>query len=288
MKVLSNPIVLRMAILLLISGFALWMATLLLRRMRRMLTEESYEIDSAPEPEQFPVHTYNAVIQQLKQQKHELLSAHQVERRRAKTSENISAAVLSNLSSGVLFLTPNGLVRNANAAAKSILGFASPVGMGVGEIFREARLTSGSQETLAAAVQASLRAPSLQSQTALQTAAADYVTPAGEQRFLEITISPVNAPSGESLGSACLISDKTEFALIRRQQELRGEMSAEMALALRNSLATISSYAQQLASTRDPALVRQLSIDIVSEAAHLDHTIGGFLAAARAAKAAEA
>ena len=283
MRVLSNPIVARMAVVLFASGFAFWLATLLLRRMRRILTEESFIVDTAPEPEQFPMHTYNAVIQQLKQQKHELLSVQQVERRRAKTSENISAAVLSNLSSGVLFLTTSGLIRTANAAAKSILGFASPVGMSVSEIFREARLNSspGSQETLAAAVQASLR-----ERSASRRAEADYVTPAGEQRVLEITISPVYAPSGETLGAACLITDKTEFALIQRLQELRGEMSAEMALALRNSLATISSYAQQLAVSRDATLVRQLAVDIVSEAADLDHTIGGFLAGAKAAKGA--
>ena len=284
---LSNPIVIRMAVVLFVMGFAFWVATMLLRRMRRVLTEESFAIDSAPELEQFPMHTYNAVIQQLKQQKHELLSEQQMERRRAKTSENISAAVLSNLSSGVLFLTANGLVRTANFAAKSILGFASPVGMSVSEIFREARLSSSSSssldsgETLAAAVQASLR-----ERNASRTAEADYVTPAGEKRVLEITISPVYTPSGETLGAACLITDKTEFASIQRQQELRGEMSAEMALALRNSLATISSYAQQLAVSRDPALVRQLAVDIVSEAADLDHTIGGFLAGAKAAKAA--
>jgi signal transduction histidine kinase len=173
------------------------------------------------------------------------------------------------------------LVRTANAAAKSILGFASPAGMSVSELFREARLPSspGSQETLAAAVQASLRTPH-----APQSVEADYLTPAGEQRLLEITISPVYTPSGEILGAACLITDKTEFALIQRLQEERGEMSAEMALALRNSLATISSYAQQLAVSRDPAQVRQLAVDIVSEAADLDHTIGGFLAGPKAAK----
>jgi len=229
------------------------------------------------------MHTYNAVIQQLKQQKHELLSVQQVERRRAKTSENISAAVLSNLSSGVLFLTTNGLARTANAAAKSILGFASPVGMSVNEIFREARLSSspGPQETLAAALQASLRERSASRRTE-----ADYVTPAGERRILEVTISPVYGPSGETLGAACLITDKTQFALIQRLQELRGEMSGEMALALRSSVATISSYAQQLAVTRDPTTVRQLAVDIVSEADGLDHTIGGFLAGAKAAKSA--
>jgi PAS domain-containing protein len=275
----------RMAIVLFIMGFAFWVSTFLLRRMRRLLTEESFAIDSAPELEQFPMHTYNAVIQQLKQQKHELLSVQQVERRRAKTSENISAAVLSNLSSGVLFLTTNGLVRTANAAAKSILGFASPVGMSVSEIFREARLTSSpsSQETLAAAVQASL-----QERSASRRTEAEYLSPAGEQRILEITISPVYGPSGETLGAACLITDKTEFALIQRLQELRGEMSGEMALALRSSVATISSYAQQLAVSRDPTLVRQLAVDIVSEAVDLDHTIGGFLAGAKTAKAAGA
>ena len=282
MKLLSNPIVFRMTIALLVMGFAFWVATFLLRRMRRMLTAESFSIDSAPELEQFPMHTYNAVIQQLKQQKHELMSEQQVERRRAKTSENISAAVLSNLSSGVLFLTTNGLVRTANAAAKSILGFASPAGMSVGEIFREARLSSSSSaETLAGIVQASLREPG-----APRSVEADYLTPGGGKRVLEITISPVYTPSGETLGAACLITDKTEFASIQRLQELRGEMSGEMALALRSSLATISSYAQQLAVSRDPQLVRQLAVDIVSEAADLDHTIGGFLAGAKAAKTA--
>ena len=285
MRALSNPIVFRMVVVLFVMGFAFWVATLLLRRMRRILTEESFAIDGAPEIEQFPMHTYNAVIQQLKQQKHELLSVQQVERRRARTSENISAAVLSNLSSGVLFLTTNGLIRNANGAAKSILGFASPVGMSVSELFRNSRLSSptGSQETLAAAVQASLR-----TQTSSRRVDADYITPAGEQRVLEITVSPVYAPTGETLGAACLIMDKTEFVSIQKLQELRGEISSEMALALRNSVATISSYAQQLAVSADPTLVRQLAVDIVSEAADLDHTIGGFLAGGKAAKAAGA
>ena len=129
MRLLSNPIMIRMAVVLFVMGFAFWIATMLLRRMRRVLTEDSFAVEAAPELERLPMHAYNAVIQQLKQQKHELLSLQLVERRRAKTSENISAAVLSNLSSGVLFLDANGLVRTANAAAKSILGFASPVGL---------------------------------------------------------------------------------------------------------------------------------------------------------------
>ena len=50
-----------------------------------------------------------------------------------------------------------------------------------------------------------------------------------------------------------------------------------MALALRTSLTTISGYAQQLASNRDPELAQQLAADIANEAAQLDRNLGGFL-----------
>jgi nitrogen fixation/metabolism regulation signal transduction histidine kinase len=290
-RLATNPIVLRMALVFVTAGFAFIVGLLLMKRMRRSISEESsfpHTPSSVSVSESFPLHTYHAVIQQLKQQKHELQSLQLLERRRARTSENISAAVLSNLSSGVLFFTPNGLVRQANASAKQILGFASPAGMSAAEIFREAKLISaseGSFATLAEAVNVSLR-----EKTRFQRLKADYRTPAGEERTLDITVSSVHAPDGEVLGAACLgvaclISDRTEVTEIRRQQELRGEMSGEMALGLRSSLTTIAGYAQQLAASRDPELARQLASDIAAEAAHLDRTIGGFLAGARAASA---
>jgi PAS domain S-box-containing protein len=280
-KLLSNPVLMRMALVLVAAAVAFIMGTLLMRRMRRSLTDEASLTDESSSSDKFPLHTYHAVIQQLKQQKHELLSEQQMERRRAKTSENISAAVLSNLSSGVMFFTPNGLIRQANTAAKQILGFASPIGMSTAEVFRGASLLPGSQTNLAETVQACLRET-----TASCRLEARYVTPTGQERILDITVTPVYAPNGEVLGAACLINDQTEIAEIRRQQELRGDMSAEMALELRNSLATISGYAQQLAASRDPELARQLAADIAAESAHLGRTIGGFLAGAKAAKAA--
>jgi nitrogen fixation/metabolism regulation signal transduction histidine kinase len=292
-KLATNPIVLRMALVFVAASFAFVIGLLVMRRMRRSISDEASFPETPSAPESFPLHTYHAVIQQLKQQKHELQSLQLVERRRAKTSENISAAVLSNLSSGVLFFTPNGLVRQANASARQILGFASPAGMSAAEIFREAELISASEgayDSLAEAVNVSLR-----EKTRFQRLEARYRTPAGEERTLDITVSSVHAPDGEVLGSACLgsaclgvaclINDRTEMTEIRRQQELRREMSAEMALGLRNSLTTISGYAQQLAASRDAGLARQLASDIAAEAAHLDRTIGGFLAGAKAARA---
>jgi len=299
-KLLTNPIVLRMALVFVAGSFAFVVGLLLMKRMRRSISDEASFSDASTSSvsESFPLHTYHAVIQQLKQQKHELQSLQVAERRRARTSENISAAVLANLSSGVLFFTPNGLVRQANASAKQILGFASPTGMSAAEIFREAELISSSQTTyanLAEAVNAGLR-----EKTRFQRLEARYRTPAGKERALDITISPVHAPDSEApgaagpgmagqgvagLGVACLINDRTEVTEIRRQEELRGEMSAEMALGLRNSLTTIAGYAQQLAASREPELARQLASDIAVEAAHLDRTIGGFLAGAKGARA---
>ena len=135
---------LRMVVVFLAAGFAFVIGLQLIRRMRRSITEETAFFDAPSAPQSFPLHTYHAVIQQLKQQKHELQSLQLLERRRAKTSENISAAVLSNLSCGVLFFTANGLVRHANSSAKQILGFASPAGMSAAEMFREAELLSAS------------------------------------------------------------------------------------------------------------------------------------------------
>jgi len=279
-KLLTNPIFLKMALLLLVCGFAFVMATLMMRRLRRSLTDAAL-VPEAPGSEQIPLHTYHAVIQELKQQKHELSSLRDAEHRRAKTSESLSAAVLSNLSIGVLFFGPNGLVRQANQAAKSILGIASPAGMDAASIFRQAALTQPGGSGLAEGIQAAL-----QQGKGLQRAQAEYVTPAGVRRVLEVTASQVPAADGTTLGVACLIADQTEIADIRRQIELRGEMSAEMALALRNSLVTISGYAQQLAANRDPGLAAQLAADIACEAKHLDHTIGGFLAESKKAQTA--
>ena len=95
---------------------------------------------------------------------------------------------------------------------------------------------------------------------------ADYTTPAGRKLRIAVTVSPVPAVDGSLLGAACLISDRSEFERIRHQQELHGEISAEMALELRTSLTTIAGYAQQLARNRDPELAPQLAADIASEA----------------------
>jgi PAS domain S-box-containing protein len=263
-KLLTNPVFVKMMVVAAASAFAFFIAALFMRTLRKKFSDDASLPEATATPDQLPLHTYHAVIQQLKQQKHELLALQQSEHRRAKTSENLSAAVLSNLSCGVLFFNSNGLVRQANPAAKDILGIASPSGMNADAIFRECDAIHGIRLTL-------------ENGTPLKRMEAEYRTPSGENRVIGVTASRVPATDGTALGVACLVEDRTEIVGIQRQIELRGELSAEMALALRNSLVTISGYAQQLAQNQDPDLARQLATDIAAEAQHLDRTIGGFL-----------
>jgi len=285
-KLLTNPLFLKMVLVLLASGFAFITAAFLMRRVRRALAEQDAIPAVAATAEQLPMHAYHAVIQQLKQQKHELAVLREEEQRRARSSENISATVLSNLSCGVLFFGPNGLVRQANQAAKTILGIASPIGMDSQAIFGQTTLTDAPDNSFSdvpATMEAVLRQGKL-----LPCVEAEHLTPAGENRLIEVMASRVLSPDGSVLGMTCLINNRTEIADIRRQIDLRGELSAEMALALRTSLVTISGYAQQLAQNRDPELAQQLAADIAAEAKHLDQTIGGFLAESKKVKAASA
>jgi len=283
MRLLTNPLVLRMVLVFIAGAFAFVLGAFLIRRMRRsLLAEESFPA-GAGSLEMLPLHAYQAVIQELKQQKHELQSQQNAERRRAKTSENISAAVLSNLSSGVLFVGSNGLVRQANAAARQILGFASLAGMSLAEVFREAKVIPSfeSSSTLAAMIETSLR-----EKTPFRRLEGSYTTPAGEERVLDVMVTPVHAPSGDVLGATCLINDQSELMRIRQMEELRGEISAEMALELRSSLATILDCARQITANSNPEISQRLAADIAAEAERLEHSIGGFLAGASSAGAA--
>jgi PAS domain-containing protein len=293
---MANPLFFRAAVVFFAAASAFIVAILAMRALRRSIAEEA-DIDSgsAPKLDALPLHLYNTVIQQLKQQKHELQVQTQAEQRRARTTENFSQAVLSNLSSGVLVFGINGLVKQANPAAKQILGFSSPSSMSAEDIFRGAEVCvpdpsavysdglGDAPSRLTEEINAVLREGSKCRQLE-----AEYTTPAGVKLRIAVTISPVPAADGSLIGAACLITDRSEFERVRHQQQLHGEISAEMALELRTSLATIAGYAQQLARNGDAELAPQLAADIASEAARLDRHIGGFLATEIASPAARA
>src|SRR5205085_11743726 len=116
---------------------------------------------------------------------------------------------------------------------------------------------------------------------------ADYRTPANEQRVLGITVSPVRGTLGEAMGAACLISDLTEISNLGRQMRERekmsalGEMSAGIAHEFKNSLATISGYAQMLRRGEDTQTSQEFAEKISGETASLSRIVNDFLNFAR-------
>ena len=148
--------------------------------------------------------------------------------------ETFGNAVLSNLSCGVLVFGVNGLVNTSNPAAKAILGFASTTGMSADDIFRGAVISRGpasqagafDDETAASndpvcvadEVDVVLREGSNRRQVE-----AEYETPAGDKRFLAVTVSPValqRMAACLALPASSTIAANSER--IRRQQELQG------------------------------------------------------------------
>jgi signal transduction histidine kinase len=97
----------------------------------------------------------------------------------------------------------------------------------------------------------------------------------------------VLSADGKSLGAACLISDLTEINRLSRQVRMRenlaslGEMSAGIAHEFKNSLATISGYAQMLTGEEHLEVVHDFARKIESETGNLARVVTDFLAFAR-------
>jgi len=283
-KLLTSPVFVRMAAVFLLAVAGFVVAIVAMRMLRRRIVEDDGLLGNSSSEDSIPLHTAT-VIQQLKQQKFALQSEQQVERRRAKTSEHITTAIIANLPYGMLFTAPNGLVRQANAAARQILGFASPLGLSVGELFRDARVISESGSELKVA---EVFESALQGKAHRDNFESRYFAANGEERTLKLTLISVCESSGETMGIACAISDASEMADLRQAQVVRAETSAEMALDLRTSLSTMREWAEQMSVTADPVRTRSLATDLSAEAERLNKLVGGFLAGRDKARAAEA
>lgn len=271
MRLLANPLFVRMAGVLVSAVAAFVIGAFAMRFLRRRIVEDEVFADGLAEDTVYP---YSAVIQELKQQKFALQHDQQEQQRRAKTSEHVTASVIANLPCGILFVAANGLVRQANAAARQVLGFASPVGMSIEEVFRDSNALSESGEWVRAA---DVLKDALHDKPASADLEFYYDTPAKDSKSLRLRSISLHAPSGDSVGAAIVIIDESAVSHQRRTELLRSETSAELALELHTSLATIREYASQMAGSTDREFARTLANDISLETERLSKVVGGFL-----------
>ncbi|MBZ5525213.1 MAG: PAS domain-containing protein [Acidobacteriia bacterium] len=294
-KSLHNPMAVKMLFLAVVVVFMFILCVSLMRALRRKLTEEAGVSSGAASTEQaLAFGAYQGVIAQLREQEKSLQKRREQEQQQAAVTESIQEAVLSNMSAGVLFFDRQGLVRQANRAARLLLGYQSPFSLHVRDVFRGITRIYWQQE----GDEAASPAPFIQAiQQLLRDGGSlprtkiDYLTPGGQRRVLSVTATTVLAKDGAVLGASCLLDDHTEIAELSRQMARSeslaslGEISAGVVNDFKNSLATISGYAQMLTKTHagDPEQ-RQYAEKIVAEAESLARIVGQFLEFAGSAK----
>jgi len=287
-RLLANPLLVKMVVVMAASVFAMIVGVLFIRGLRQDIAQEAARVPVRADESIFPFEAYQAVIQRLKQQELELNALRRADSERAKASENISAALLSNLSSGVLLFNTRQLVQQANPAARLILGYASPAGLHARDVFRgvSSLLHESADPATSPASLLEVVESALEDGVTYRRMQANYIAPSGEQKVLGITVSPVRSGQ-ETLGAACLISDLTETKRLEQQVRVReklaslGEMSAGIAHEFKNSLATISGYAQMLAAENAGRTTNDFAGRIVTETASLSRIVTGFLEFAR-------
>lgn len=286
-RLLHNPAFLLATSLFFFLG-ALIVGILLIRKMRQQIVTPNFdETRRSAESNAFALAAYDAVIRKMKDQEKELEQLRRNDRERAAETTSISEAVLSNLPSGVVLFNTMSLVKTANLAARELLGFATPFGLHARDVFRgisavrfpttemNSALGGEGAKQLVQAVELAVKQSAM-----FRRVEADYKSPSGNTRVLGITISPVKGANEENIGAALLVSDLTEIThlnnLMRVKESMAalGEMSAGIAHEFKNSLATISGYAQML---EKGAGEKEFAGKIASETANLSRIVTDFL-----------
>jgi len=241
------------------------------------------DLDGTTGP-QLPFSAFSDLTVRLKQQGDELEQLRRENRRLQRDSAGGMQELMSNLPSGVVFFDRRGLVQAANPVARTILGFASPSGLRASELFRDSHVQDDDGSDLGLAQE--LVHAALDQGRSLQRKTLDYRGPDGQRRALGVTMSPLRN-ARDSSGLICLLTDLTAIRALEEELRLRknlaslGEMAAGIAHEFKNSLATISGYAQMLhAGLEDPEL-RGYSRKILDEVQVLTAVATEFLTFAR-------
>ena len=287
-KLLHNPMALKLLLATAFCVLAFMFFALLIRKIRKSMAAgaELPRLATADNSTVFTLATYQSVIQQLRNQDTETRRVREQEQAQAASNETINEAVLSNLSSGVLFFDRQGLLRQANRAAKSLLGYASPFSFHLRDVFRGVTrvewLETGNQEhsplSLVQALQDTMRAAET-----FPRAKADYLTPGGQRRVFGIAASAVRSKGGEMLGLCCIINDLTEMTELSQEVARAGslaslgEISAGLVNDFKKSLNMIAGHAETLMREDSSESSRFYAEKILSEAESLSRIVSEFL-----------
>ena len=264
--------------------------------MRKMLHDDSRLPGgdwASPNPDTdnasaFMAASMQGVIEKLRAQEKELARLHLLAQERAQESERLTEEVTRNMPTGLLLVNATGAISSTNPAAEEALGIRTLR-------YRSYQEILGGDSDLSKMLTACLR-----DAKTFQRGEVEHMTTDGEVRRLGVTISPIYrtvrnatranadssvppAPDMKVSGALCLMSDLTELNELQKQMRWKenlaalGEMSAGIAHEFKNSLATISGYAQMIRSEAKPGETRESAERILDQTRALTHVVTEFL-----------
>jgi signal transduction histidine kinase len=235
----------------------------------------------------FMAASMQGVIEKLRTQEKELARLHVLAQERAQESERMTEEVTRNMPTGLLLVSATGAISSTNPAAEEALGLRPMRYRSYKEILGE---ESGLSQMLTAC---------LRDGKTFQRGEVEHLTTEGEVRRLGVTISPIYQHARMAVrrhvsdpprtsekkvsGALCLMSDLTELTALQKQIRWKenlaalGEMSAGIAHEFKNSLATISGYAQMIRSESKPGETRESADKILGQTRALTHVVTEFL-----------
>src|SRR6202522_1363595 len=239
-------------------------------------------------PSAFMAASMQGVIERLRAQEKELARLHALAQERAQESERLTEEVTRNMPTGLLLVNATGAISSTNPAAEEALGIRTLR-------YRSYQEILGGDSDLSKMLTACLR-----DAKTFQRGEVEHMTTDGEVRRLGVTISPIYrtvrnatranadssvppAPDMKVSGALCLMSDLTELNELQKQIRWKenlaalGEMSAGIAHEFKNSLATISGYAQMIRSEAKPGETRESAERILDQTCALTHVVTEFL-----------
>src|ERR1700689_219847 len=271
---------------------ALLALVLMVRKFVRSESAASQTDWQNPKPDSenasvFMAASMQGVIEKLRTQEKELARLHVLAQERAQESERMTEEVTRNMPTGLLLVSATGAISSSNPAAEEALGLR-PMR------FRSYKEILGDDSGLSQMLTACLR-----DGKTFQRGEVEHLTADGEVRRLGVTISPIyrharmavrrqvsdppRLPEMKVSGALCLMSDLTELTALQKQIRWKenlaalGEMSAGIAHEFKNSLATISGYAQIIRSEVATGEVRDSSERILDQTRALTHVVTEFL-----------
>ena len=194
---------------------------------------------------------------------------------RAEASERLNSEIVASLTSGLLVVDRDGIVRTLNPAGQTMLRLVGNRWEGP---YREVLKDAG---PLADVLEECLRTskPVVRRAVPLTGGAASH---------LGLTVSPIREDAGGTAhGVICLFTDLTEVMELEEQLRLKdslarlGEMTAGIAHEFRNGLATIHGYGRLIALERLPPDFRPYVQGIRDETEALGQVVTNFLSFAR-------